>query len=128
MIGDHDRQLTNALMTAAPGAQVTSVGTYFDAIAELGARNYTTIMASAAVKQISSRMAPAMQLAYVRAGAPMNDTAEGFTALTHAVRVAGKDVGSLSLTLPQDEEPSAARHFLAQISHLVGKMAALEDQ
>src|SRR5688500_13884321 len=47
VIGDHDRHVTDALLGAAPGAQVTAVATYFDAIAELSGKNYTTVMASA---------------------------------------------------------------------------------
>jgi diguanylate cyclase (GGDEF)-like protein len=241
VIGDQDRQVADALLQANPGAQVTSVATYFDGLAELVAKHYTTVMAAAepierrpeaavrtlrqaagegrivlfahptlehlsrkmlsfgaddyvvtpanagemaqifgapplriaaekveesgeglpvsppskigllsgiplteivldamlsqpqggcatAIKQISARIGPAMQLHYARADGELGEVPEGSSALVHAVRVGGQDVGSLQLILPKDEEQSAGRHFLAQVAHFVGKMAALEDR
>ncbi|HEX8523700.1 MAG TPA: GGDEF domain-containing protein [Tepidisphaeraceae bacterium] len=240
LIGDTDQQLAGALHQAAPGAQITAVATYFDGLAELVAKRYTTVMAAAepierrpeaamktlraaagegrvvlfghptleplsrkmlsfgaddyvitpansgelaqifgapplrlaiekeeapdslpvsppskigflsgiplteivldamlahpqggaaaAVKQIASRIAPAMQLTYTRTMSEPADVPEGSFALSHAVRVSGQDVATLHLVLPKDEEESAGRHFLAQIAHVVGKMAALEER
>src|SRR3954447_18102226 len=53
LIGDAKRDVEAALLQAAPGAQVTSVSTVFDGIAELCANPYTTIMA--AVEPIERR-------------------------------------------------------------------------
>ncbi len=241
VIGDQNRQIADALLQANPGAQVTSVPTYFDGLAELVSKHYTTVMAAtepierrpeaavrtlrqvlgegrvvlfghpdmehlsrkmlsfgaddyvvtpanaaelaqifgapplriasekaaengeglpvsppskigllsgiplteivldamlghpqggcaAAVKQISARIGPAMQLNYARADEAQTEVPERSVALTHAVRIGGQDVGALQLILPQDEEQSAGRHFLAQVAHFVGKMAALEDR
>src|SRR4051794_29169532 len=50
LIGDAKRDVQSALLQAAPGAQVTSVATVFDGIAELSANPavnpYTTVMAA----------------------------------------------------------------------------------
>src|SRR5688500_18803882 len=47
VIGDSQRQVQSALLQAVPGAQVTEVATFFDAIAELSAGRYTTVLAAA---------------------------------------------------------------------------------
>src|SRR5688572_29856809 len=47
LIGDSQRQVQCALLQAVPGAQVTSVSTIFDGIAELAANPYTTVLAAA---------------------------------------------------------------------------------
>ena len=46
LIGDPQRRIEAALTQAAPAAQVTSVPTYFDAIAELAADRFSTILAA----------------------------------------------------------------------------------
>jgi PleD family two-component response regulator len=47
LVGDATREVQGALTEAMPGAHVTTVPTYFDAIAEICARPYTTVLASA---------------------------------------------------------------------------------
>jgi PleD family two-component response regulator len=47
LIGDMQRDLQAAVLMARPGAQVTSVLNFFDGIAELANRDYTTVMAAA---------------------------------------------------------------------------------
>lgn len=47
LIGDADREVSSALSQALPDAQVKSVATVFDAIAELSQEKYTTIIAPA---------------------------------------------------------------------------------
>lgn len=47
LIGDAQRQVQDALVEALPGAQVTSVATLFDGIAELSGGRFTTVLASA---------------------------------------------------------------------------------
>src|SRR4051812_33007772 len=47
LIGDHDRQMQSALTQVLPSADVTSVLSYFDAIADLAGTTYTTVLASA---------------------------------------------------------------------------------
>src|SRR5438067_2047474 len=47
VIGDAGRELQGALLEALPGAGVTAVPTLFDAIAELSAGHFTTVIAAA---------------------------------------------------------------------------------
>jgi GGDEF domain-containing protein len=47
LIGDAQRDVQAALAEALPGAQVTSVATLFDGIAELSGSRFTTVLASA---------------------------------------------------------------------------------
>jgi GGDEF domain-containing protein len=47
LIGDPSRQVHAAIAQALPEAHVTSVASYFDAIAELAANNYTAVVAAA---------------------------------------------------------------------------------
>jgi GGDEF domain-containing protein len=83
---------------------------------------------AAAVEQINARIAPAMELHFVKVGGDEPAAPEGSIALTHAVRLHHDVAGSLHLMLPRDEEESGARHFLAQMATLVGKVATLEDR
>ncbi len=70
LVGDMHRQVEAALSQAMPEAQITRVTTYFEAIAELSANQYTSVLASAepierrpeaAVKAIR-QMAPAARM------------------------------------------------------------------
>ena len=83
---------------------------------------------AAAVKQIDARVAPAMQLHYIREDAEAPPPPEGFTSIAHGIRVNGDTVASLHLIVPRDEEETAARHFLSQLSHIIAKVATLEDR
>lgn len=47
IVADDERQVRTAVNNALPGAQVTSVATMFDALAELSGRSYTAILAAA---------------------------------------------------------------------------------
>lgn len=59
LIADSQRHLQAALEQAAPGLQVTAVASYFDAIAELSAGSFTTVLASA--EPIERRPEPALR-------------------------------------------------------------------
>ena len=84
---------------------------------------------AAAVKQINTHLAPSMQLHYVRSGGGDGPVPpDGSVALAHAIRANGEGVATLHLVLPRDEEEAAARHFLAQLAHTIGKVATLEDR
>jgi GGDEF domain-containing protein len=84
---------------------------------------------AAAVRQINSHLSPAMQLHHVKTGGEAPIPPDGSIAMSHAIRAAGgESTSSLHLVLPRDEEESAARHFLAQLAHTIGKVAALEDR
>src|SRR5688500_2101942 len=47
LIGDSYRQVHTALSQALPSAQITSVASHFDGVAELVANNYTAVVAAA---------------------------------------------------------------------------------
>lgn len=91
---------------------------------------------TAAVKRINERIGPAMQLSFRRDNVKPPTAPHGAIVLRHAVRVNNEDVASLCMTLACDGErrgegngeESAGRHFLAQLAHLMGKVASLEDR
>ena len=83
---------------------------------------------AAAVRMIASQIGPSIRLLYVPTGRPAPELPEGLAAASHPVRVGGGDVAQLVLQLPKDEDAAAARHFLAQLAHLVSKLATLEDR
>jgi diguanylate cyclase (GGDEF)-like protein len=82
----------------------------------------------AAVRRISEVIAPTMQLLFAPTGKPAPQVAEGLLLLSHGLRAGNEEVGQLHLVLPLDEEAHSARHLLAQIAHLMGKVAALQDR
>ncbi|HZK80551.1 MAG TPA: hypothetical protein VFC46_05770, partial [Humisphaera sp.] len=59
LIGDSTRQFQSALAQAIPGAQITSVATFFDGIGELSANSYTAVLAAA--EPIERRPEPAVR-------------------------------------------------------------------
>ena len=244
LIGDPERHVHSALVQALPGAHVTSVGTYFDAIAELVANPYTSILAAAepierrpeaamktlrklagdgrvllfghptleplsrkmldfgcddyvvtpiapaelqqmfgrpplrlapstpateaateeqapavspsrisllsglplaeifldgllqhphdapaaVVAQLNAQIAPTMQVTYTGLKAAVPQAPDGAVTISHAVRVQNEELGLVHLVMPRDEDENAARHFLAQLAHLLGKSAALQDR
>jgi GGDEF domain-containing protein len=84
--------------------------------------------AAAAMEKINDRLAPAMQLVYLAKDALPPTAPEGSLVLTHPIRIEADEIANLAMTLPRDEEQSAARHLLAQIALLIGKLAAVEDR
>ncbi len=48
--------------------------------------------------------------------------------LTHAVRAGPDEMGAVHLSVPPHADETAARHVLAQLAHLFGKVAALQDR
>ena len=242
LVGDTDRQVHGALAQAMPMARVTSVPSYFDAIAELSGGHYTTILAAAepierrpeaavrtlrdlagdgrlllfghptleplsrkmldfgcddyivmpasptelqqmfgtppmklapappepgaevppepltgrlsllrgiplaellldavlhhpqsstraALEQVNAQLGPNLRIVFAPPGKPQPpDVPEGMVLLSHATRVENLLTGTLHLLVPRDEDETAARHLLAQLAHLVGRLQALEDQ
>lgn len=82
----------------------------------------------AAVKRISDLIAPSMQLQLIPRGKTVPEPAEGIAAVAHALRAGNEELGQLCLLAPADEDAHASRHFLAQIAHLIGKVASLQDR
>src|SRR5258706_4215823 len=82
----------------------------------------------AAVRRISEVIAPTMQLLFAPTGKPAPQVAEGLLLLSHGLRAGNEEIGQLHLILPLDDQAHSARHLLAQIAHLMGKVAALQDR
>jgi two-component system cell cycle response regulator len=82
----------------------------------------------AAVRRISEVIAPTMQLLFAPNGKPAPQVAEGMLLLSHGLRAGNEEIGQLHLILPLDDQAHAARHLLAQISHLIGKVANLQER
>src|ERR1041384_1193827 len=60
LVGDTQQQVHDALMQAMPGAYVTAVSNYFDAIAELTANPYTAVLA--AIEPVERRPEAAVKM------------------------------------------------------------------
>jgi PleD family two-component response regulator len=82
----------------------------------------------AAVRRISELIAPTMQLVLTAPGKPAPQVGDEVTVLSHALRAANEEVGQLHLLKHRDDTAPADRHFLAQIAHMIGKVAGLQDR
>jgi PleD family two-component response regulator len=83
---------------------------------------------AAAVRRVAELIAPTLQLTFQLPGKTPPGVGDGTVLLSHAVRAGSDEVGQLHLVAPQDEDPHAARHFLSQVSNLIGKVATLQDR
>lgn len=83
---------------------------------------------AAALEQINAQLGPTMRLEHVGPGKDEPDAPEGMALLSHQTRVDHRSTGMLHLLMPRDEDETAARHLLAQLAHLVGRLQALEEQ
>ena len=79
-----------------------------------------------AVRKINAMIAPHFKLAYLAPAVHGEITTGETQSITHVVRHGTTDAGVLQLTLPRDEDLTAARHVLAQLSTSFGKVAALQ--
>jgi PleD family two-component response regulator len=85
----------------------------------------------AAVNAVNGYIAPTMKLTYTPFGATNASppaVPEGSILLTQPVRVSAEESGAMHLVLPRDEDETTARHFLAQLAHLVAKVVDLQDR
>jgi len=83
---------------------------------------------AAAIKQLNTALQPTMHLIQSPEGAPAPSAPDGWLTLSVAVRGESTALGALHLLMPRDEEESAARHFLSQLAHLLGKLMQLQDR
>jgi PleD family two-component response regulator len=83
---------------------------------------------AAALKLINSRIGPGMQLVRTEPSAAAPEAPDGHVVLSHAIRMDGHAVASLHLVMPRDEDETSARHLLAQLSHLFGRLTTLDDR
>lgn len=82
----------------------------------------------AAIEQLNGQLGPTLKLILSGANDASPDVPEGISLLSHATRIDQRTTGTLHLLIPQDEDETSARHLLAQVAHLVGRMQALEEQ
>jgi two-component system cell cycle response regulator len=83
---------------------------------------------NAAIAQINSQIGPTMQLFYATATAPIPTAYEGAVLLSNVVRSGNDELGSIHLSLPVEEDESAARHVLSQLGSLIAKVATLQQR
>lgn len=82
-----------------------------------------------ALAQINRQLGPTMQVVHQPPGpAAPPSVPEGMICLTHAIRSGDAEVGQLHLLVPHDEDAATARHFLAHLADLLGRMHQLEDR
>ncbi|MGH7178307.1 MAG: GGDEF domain-containing protein [Tepidisphaeraceae bacterium] len=82
---------------------------------------------SAALDHINAHIAPTMRL-FVAPSHQPPQVADGLRVLSHALRHDGGPERVLYLAIPLDEDETAARHALAQMAHLLGKLALLQER
>jgi GGDEF domain-containing protein len=84
----------------------------------------------AAANQINAHVAPELELRFARPGEPPPEAPEGQLHVSNPIRNGADEVGTLHLMLAASDgqDEAIARHALAQISQLMGKVAALQDR
>jgi GGDEF domain-containing protein len=85
-------------------------------------------VARVAVAQINARLAPKLRLEHVAPNEPEPPTPAGMIALSHALHQEGQVSGTLILQMPKDDDAAAARHALAELAHLFGRLGQLEER
>ena len=83
---------------------------------------------AAAVAQVNAHLGDAATLAYTAAGIDAPSAGDGSVVLSHAVGTGPDPLGAIHLTVATHADDTAARHLLAQLAHLFGKVAALQDR
>ena len=86
--------------------------------------------AAAAIRQINAFLGASGELAYHAGDEPAPAVEDdAVLLLSHAVRVNNDPAGTLYLALRgKAEDEAAGRHALAQIAHVIGKLATLQDR
>ena len=82
----------------------------------------------AAVQQINARIGPTRNLTRTFGSQSPPPVPEGMQLLAHAIRHEGGTDGTLHLLLPRDEDETAARHTLAQLAMMFGKLMSLRER
>lgn len=83
---------------------------------------------SAAVAQINARITPLMELRLSRPNDAAPQPPPERVLVSNPLRAGNDDVGTLHLLIPAGQDEAAARHALAQIAQLLGKVAGLQDR
>src|SRR5438128_438321 len=130
LIADSRREIEPVLVSAIPSAQVTRVETFFDGIAELSGGGYTAVVAAAEpmlqhpgnvttafAQAVNGRLAP-LRIRYQAKSQPPLPMVDGMGNISQAVTAGGEEVGNVHLAYPLDNDETAARGFLHQLSLL----------
>jgi len=83
---------------------------------------------TAAVREINARIAPSLELLLTRADQPSPQPRDQEALISNPIRSGSEDAGVLHLCVPAGEAETAARHALAHIVQLIGKVAGLQDR
>lgn len=83
---------------------------------------------SAAVAAIDARIGPAMKLVQLSPTVAAPPPSDGMMTLSHPVWMEKTEKAVLHLTIPRDDDQVAARHFLSQLTHLLGRTILLQER
>ncbi len=83
---------------------------------------------AAAVNAITARVAPALELRFTAPGRPAPEAQGDRRTLSHDLRIGAEPTGALHLIVSAYEDEAAARHALARLAVLFGKLASLQDR
>ncbi|MDW8262650.1 MAG: hypothetical protein RMJ35_08995 [Phycisphaerales bacterium] len=83
---------------------------------------------SSAIAAIDARIGPTMRLMQLSPSVAPPAPPEGMTTLSHPVWLEKVEKSVLHLTIPRDDDQTTARHFLAQLAHLAGRLLVLQEQ
>ncbi|MDB5302678.1 MAG: hypothetical protein JWM97_227 [Phycisphaerales bacterium] len=85
---------------------------------------------AAAVSQINERLGSSLAMRYVRKKDGPIEIPQGWVAVSQTVRVSNEEAGTLHLLSEPEpaQDEASARHLLAQIAQLFGKVASLQDR
>lgn len=81
-----------------------------------------------AVAAIDARVSPAVRLSQAGPDAPPPEVPEGFSLLSHSVWVDRAEKAVLHLLIPRHDDHATARHFLAQLAMLCGRLTGLQER
>lgn len=82
----------------------------------------------AAVAAIDARIGPAMKLVQLSPTVAAPPPPDGMVTLSHPVWMEKTEKAVLHLTIPRDDDQVAARHFLSQLTHLLGRTILLQER
>jgi GGDEF domain-containing protein len=82
---------------------------------------------AAAIRQINSRVGPAITLYFHDTGKPTPPVPEETVCISQPIRSGTKPFGQLILHIPKTEDHTAARHVLGEVAGLFGKLGLVQD-
>lgn len=83
---------------------------------------------TAAVQEINARLGQSLELRHSPLAAPPPEAPAERRMLSHDLRLGAEPAGALHLIFDREEDEAAARHALAQLAFLFGKLAGLQDR